>query len=214
MVDLQLQLSLVHSHSPWSRIEPRPGPEKPSSRLGHYHDQTCKMFLRFVVFLIWPEYIKLCSVYFNLVSNQYSDDKLERCQLLISSALFWRRSASPGLRLVSLFWFACHLNHNSISWGSTRESSCRLHRLGLGATESPSLTLWLSPSVCSNWFLTATPWETSAPTVWGLSGKSSLHTPSRSDVNWNQVYIIPGHFILLQTKLTIYIMTNGDYMTN
>ena len=123
MVDLQLQLSLVHSNSPWSRIEPRPGPEKPSSRLGHYHDQTCKMFLRFVVFLIWPEYIKLCSVYFNLVSNQYSDDKLERCQLLISSALFWRRSASPGLRLVSLFWFACHLNHNSISTGSAREST-------------------------------------------------------------------------------------------
>ena len=75
------------------------------------------------MFLIWPEYIKLCSVYFNLVSNQYSDDKLERCQLLISSALFWRRSASPSLRLVSLFWFACHLNHNSISTGSAREST-------------------------------------------------------------------------------------------
>ena len=81
------------------------------------------IFLPLVVFLIWPEYIKLCSVCFNLVSNQYSDDKLERCQLLISSALFWRRSASPGLRLVSLFWFACHLNHNSISRGSTRENT-------------------------------------------------------------------------------------------
>ena len=75
------------------------------------------------VMLPWPEYIKVCSVHFNLVSNQYSDDKLERCQLLISWALFWRRSASPGLRLVSLFWFACHLNHNSISTGSAREST-------------------------------------------------------------------------------------------
>ena len=96
----------------------------------------------------------------------------------------------------------CKRKHPTSGW---KQYGCRLHRLGPGATETPSLTLWLSPSVCSNWFLTATPWETSAPTVWGLSGKSSLHAPSRSDANWNQVYIIPGHFILLQTKLTIYM---------